>query len=262
MMIYQFYRKEVRIRDYTQVKKLLSDDGIIHTIKETVSTFSEPLMKLYKQADVGVVIDMVKQLIGECIQLQSTWSSRQSKGEIKEINLNNSEISSEDQMIFQEYAEILQKFCKGLYKFFHETSKKDDGLIQSLICWFVEQMEFFQKDPTIKSKPMVDLKSILEANINTNEKRKSLLDELKQLKIFHDERNQRISHEVKMMMNEGLISKNSYEGFFDKYVSNEELEDINFGDSEILQPPLCPTISSLTDPFTKVIESTIEIHPS
>lgn len=257
IMIYQFYRKEIRLRDYTQVKNLLSDNDIIHTIKETVGTFCEPLMKLYKQADVGIVISSIKELLKDWINLQSSSSAntKQTPKVIEEVPIDDY-FTKEEHVLYQQYTEILRRFGKGLYQFFHETAGKDDGLVQSLIIWFVGQMEYFQKsDSATKSKPKIDLKSIFEQHITSPEQEATLLHELDALKVFYKDRNDKISQHVKVMMNDGSLSKNSYDGLFDKYVSNEELEDINFGD-EILIPPPCPMIASLVPSFTAMIGNT------
>jgi len=246
VMIYQLYRKETRVRDYVQVKKLLADDEIIHTIKETVGTFCEPLMKLYKQADVGIVISKVKDLLKDWINLQSSSptssslpSSSSSKNnnatsskkmEIEEIDIdedpkgattnsflkNNQDISHEDNLLYQQYTETLEKFGKGIYQFFHETAQKDDGLVQSLIVWFVGQMDYFQKDSNsdvkfLSKKPVIDLKFILKQHIKTKEQKLFLAQELKQLNAFYEERRTEISKRIKLMLNQGAVSKDSAE---------------------------------------------------
>lgn len=233
LMMYQLLRKETRIRDHDQVKVLLSDAEIVRTIRETFSVFCEPIIRLYKQTDVSLLLSCIRDLFRDILQHQSEVA----KGGFK---------LEPDQKLYEKYVESLEQFMKHIYSFFHDMAKKDEGLVQSLIEWFVSQMKFFQVDD---SKPELDVKSILNDHIKTDEQHQQLAQELKILAHFYEERKRRITKRVDFMMRNGEAFKCEYEGFFDRYASNEELEDINYGEDEIVDPPPCPLIASMSGAF-------------
>ncbi|KAF9912390.1 hypothetical protein EC991_011082 [Linnemannia zychae] len=285
-LLQQLLVTHLRIRDKERMMGLVFQGVTGEIFKELISIFYEPLVKVYKSANVADSLMDVKDFADELIKIveQADASDVGKPGKPSTATL---------------YLDLVKKHLPSFYKFVHSVHKQDDGLFHDLLEWFESILSFMR---TGYAHTRIDYKTEeeLRYSIDLNEFLKTyvgnagssgveqLRQEAESLKRFYLEVKDKKREEVRQMAGLDRASNQSSEtvaaqelelkrtrervskelrGFGLQQEDLDELEMINFEnhaglgaedeDGEGaggLKVPKVPVIDALQGPFVELLQ--------
>ncbi|KAI8601259.1 hypothetical protein EDD21DRAFT_112260 [Dissophora ornata] len=153
---------QLRVRDKELMMELVFQGVTGEIFKELISIFYEPLVAVYKSANVADSLMDVKDFVDELIKIveQADANDDGNSGKTSTATL---------------YLNLVKKHLPSFYKFVHSVHKQDNGLFHDLLEWFESIINFMttgyararidRKDPE-ERRVTVDLDSFVKANVN------------------------------------------------------------------------------------------------
>ncbi|KAF9438593.1 hypothetical protein BGZ76_006645 [Entomortierella beljakovae] len=130
-LIQQLLVTQLRIRDKERIMELVFQGVTGEILKEIISIFYQPLVKVYKAANVADSMMDVKEFIDELIkvveQADVTEDGKSGKPPISTLYLN-----------------LVKKHLPNFYRFVHSVHKQDDGLFHDLLEWIESVLIFLR----------------------------------------------------------------------------------------------------------------------
>jgi hypothetical protein len=255
---YYLILQETRIRDYNQISDFLGDSEVIDMIKELISIFFSPLITLYQQADLSILIHSSFKFLKNVIDIAEN---------INEKGIPNDTETARKASNVELYKKASDEFFAEFYEFLHKLTVADslgDGIFRSLVNWLMTQILFFKKN---SSPNVIDLRQLIEQNLNEKEK-VTLMEELNKLeKYFKKRKEERRKKIAEMLKNSQWDPNNEKSSLLKDYVSDDDIEDVNFGDQfeeaeerENNIPPEVVVIPKLVNPFKALATTKILVN--
>ncbi|KAF9906801.1 hypothetical protein BX616_000620 [Lobosporangium transversale] len=126
----------LRIRDKERLMSLVFQGVTGEILKEAIAIFYEPLVKVYKAANVADSLMDVKNFADELIKTV----------EQAELNDNNNQKSGSaaGPTAATLYLNLVRKHLPTFYKFVHAVHKQDDGIFHDLLGWIESVITFMR----------------------------------------------------------------------------------------------------------------------
>ncbi|KAF9153374.1 hypothetical protein BG015_003539 [Linnemannia schmuckeri] len=283
-LLQQLLVTHLRIRDKERMMGLVFQGVTGEIFKELISIFYEPLVKVYKSANVADSLMDVKDFADELVK-------------IVEQADDNDDGNGGNPSTATLYLNLVKKHLPSFYKFVHAVHKQDDGLFHDLLEWFESILSFMRTGyahtrtnykTAEELRFSIDLDRFLKAHVGASGNIEQLRQEAESLKRFYLEVKDKKREEVRQMAgldrasmgqsDEAAIAlalKNDRErvskelrGFGLQEEDVDELEMINFenhagldddGDDELegvaaLKVPKVPVIDTLREPFVELLQ--------
>lgn len=286
-LLQQLLVTHLRIRDKERMMGLVFQGVTGEIFKELISIFYEPLVKVYKSANVADSLMDVKDFADELIKIveQADANDDGKDGKPSTATL---------------YLNLVKKHLPSFYKFVHSVHKQDDGLFHDLLGWFESILSFMRTGyahtridykTEEELRYSIDLNAFLKTHVAASGNVEQLRQEAESLKLFYLEVKDKKREEVRQMAgldrasagsqsDEAAIAlalKNDRErvskelrGFGLQQEDLDELEMINFenhaslggdGDGDdwlegvaSLKVPKVPVIDALREPFVELLQ--------
>ncbi|KAG0240798.1 hypothetical protein BGW41_006656 [Actinomortierella wolfii] len=125
----------LRIRDKERMINLVFQGVTAEILKELITIFYQPLVKVYKSANVADSLFDVKDFADELIKI------------VEEADANNEGIpgvGNDRPTTASLYLNLVRKHLPSFYKFVHSVHKQDDGLFHDLLEWIESIINFMR----------------------------------------------------------------------------------------------------------------------
>ncbi|KAG0328116.1 hypothetical protein BG000_000640 [Podila horticola] len=263
----------LRIREKERLMGLVFQGVTGEILKEVIAIFYQPLVKVYKSANVADSLFDVKDFADELIKIVE-------QAEVTDAGKNGVGRPSTATL----YLNLVRKHLPSFYKFVHQVHKQDDGIFHDLLEW-IESIITFMRTGFARGRidykteeelrATVDLDAFVKANVDASQW-DQLQAEAEELRVYFSEVKDRKKEQVRQMAGLDRASRsasgaNMEESEMDR-VANElrgvglqqedvdELEMINYDglkdeDEDIvdgeqgLRVPKVPLIDTLRVPF-------------
>ncbi|KAG0067728.1 hypothetical protein BGZ92_005070 [Podila epicladia] len=124
----------LRIRDKERMMGLVFQGVTGEIFKEIISIFYQPLVQVYKSANVADSLMDVKDFADELIKI------------IEQADANDDAAANGRPTTATLYLNLVRKHLPSFYKFVHSVHKQDDGLFHDLLEWFESILTFMRTD--------------------------------------------------------------------------------------------------------------------
>ncbi|KAF9102891.1 hypothetical protein BGX29_004034 [Mortierella sp. GBA35] len=274
----------LRIREKERLMELVFQGVTGEILKEIISIFYQPLVKVYKSANVADSLMDVKYFFDELIKI------------VEQSENDNDQNGTDGRPTTATlYLNLVRKHLPSFYKFVHSVHKQDDGIFHDLLEWIESIITFMRTGfghPRIDYKTGeelrvgIDLDTFVKNNVDAAQW-EQVQREAEELRVYFAEVKDRKREEVRQMAGLDRASANasrSSNGGVDADDSDhqervvkelkglgmqqedvDELEMINWEDSKDdtdggefgLKVPKVPTIDTLRGPFVHLMNDAL-----
>ncbi|KAG0209700.1 hypothetical protein BGX33_005371 [Mortierella sp. NVP41] len=274
----------LRIREKERLMELVFQGVTGEILKEIISIFYQPLVKVYKSANVADSLMDVKYFFDELIKI------------VEQSENDNDQNGTDGRPTTATlYLNLVRKHLPSFYKFVHSVHKQDDGIFHDLLEWIESIITFMRTGfghPRVDYKTGeelrvgIDLDTFVKNNVDAAQW-EQVQREAEELRVYFAEVKDRKREEVRQMAGLDRASANasrSSNGGVDADDSDhqervvkelkglgmqqedvDELEMINWEDSKDdtdggefgLKVPKVPTIDTLRGPFVHLMNDAL-----
>jgi len=206
-----------RQRDKQMMLELIEEPTTLQLFRDLFTIFYEPLVRVYKSANVynsvtdfAVFIDDMIQVVDKC---------------------REQDASADPNQTVQAFIDLCQRHEANFYKFVHEVHLHDNGLFTQLMGWIEGILEFLRHGP---ANGNLDMNALFEGGMASGMDKTKAIEEINALiawqearKRWHtDKTRQKLAaegHAGSGMMPSGFKSS-------DFGLDDEDLEDMNYDD--------------------------------
>ncbi|KAJ8114405.1 hypothetical protein ONZ43_g4911 [Nemania bipapillata] len=183
----QLMKLQMRQRDKTMMLNLIEEPVTLQLFRDLFTIFYEPLVRVYKSANVynsitdfAVFLDDMIQVVEKC---------------------REQDASADPNQTVQAFIDLCQRHEHNFYKFVHEVHTHDNGLFTQLMGWIEGILEFLRNGP---AGGAVDINALFEGAVSSGQLDKSkAIEEINQLiawqearkKWHHDKTRQKMAAE-------------------------------------------------------------------
>ncbi|ODA82947.1 hypothetical protein RJ55_01456 [Drechmeria coniospora] len=123
-----------RQRDKTMMLHLIEEPVTLQLFRDLFTIFYEPLVRVYKSANVYSSVTDFAEFIDDMIQVVDKCREQ--------------DASADPNQTVQAFIDLCQRHEHNFYKFVHEVHTHDNGLFTQLMGWLEGILEFLRKGPT------------------------------------------------------------------------------------------------------------------
>lgn len=129
----QLLKLMTRQRDKDMMAKMIEEPTTLQLFRDLFTIFYEPLIRVYKSANVYNSITDFAQFAEDAIKTVET-AQRQ-------------DVSADPNQTVQSFIDLCARHEHNLYKFIHEVHIHDNGLFTALMGWIEDILDFLRKGP-------------------------------------------------------------------------------------------------------------------
>ncbi|XXG94599.1 hypothetical protein Hte_000856 [Hypoxylon texense] len=217
----QLMKLQTRQRDKAMMLSLIEEPVTLQLLRDLFTIFYEPLVRVYKSANVynsitdfAVFIDDMIQVVEKC---------------------REQDASADPNQTVQAFIDLCQRHEHNFYKFVHEVHTHDNGLFTQLMGWIEGILEFLRHGP---AGGALDINALFEGGVLSGglDKEKAIA-EINQLiawqearkKWHHDKTRQKMAAEGSASIDSGVPGMSSFHAS-DFGLNDMDLEDMNYDD--------------------------------
>jgi hypothetical protein len=146
----QLLKLYTRQRDKSMMLHLIEEPVTLQLFRDLFTIFYEPLVRVYKSANVyssvtdfAVFIDDMIQVVEKC---------------------REQDASADPNQTVQAFIDLCQRHEHNFYKFVHEVHTHDNGLFTQLMGWIEGILEFLRKGP---KNGAIDINALFEGGVSS-----------------------------------------------------------------------------------------------
>ncbi|KKA30658.1 hypothetical protein TD95_002667 [Thielaviopsis punctulata] len=124
----------IRQRDKSMMLNLIEEPVTLQLFRDLFTIFYEPLVRVYKAANVYNSVTDFAHFIDDMIQVVEKCQEQ--------------DVSADPNQTVQAFIDLCQRHEHNFYKFVHEVHIHDNGLFTQLMGWVEGILEFLRKGPT------------------------------------------------------------------------------------------------------------------
>ncbi|KFH69783.1 hypothetical protein MVEG_04589 [Podila verticillata NRRL 6337] len=259
----------LRIREKERMMGLVFQGVTGEIFKELISIFYQPLVKVYKSANVADSLMDVKDFADELIKI------------VEQAETNDEGGANGRPTTATLYLNLVRKHLPSFYKFVHSVHKQDDGLFHDLLEWIESILTFMRTGyarPPIdyatgeEKRVAIDLEGLIRQNVD-KEHWPQIRDEAEALRVYFSEVKDKKREQVRQMagLDRATISSEraaqELRGLGMHQEDVDELEIINFeatsgqpddeDDEKGGKAPKVPVIDTLKVPFVQLMDKAV-----
>ncbi|PHH60404.1 hypothetical protein CDD81_1682 [Ophiocordyceps australis] len=147
----QLLKLYTRQRDKAMMLQLIEEPVTLQLLRDLFTIFYEPLVRVYKSANVynsitdfAVFIDDMIQVVEKC---------------------REQDASADPNQTVQAFIDLCQRHEQNFYKFVHEVHTHDNGLFTQLMEWIEGILEFLRKGP---KNGTLNVNALFEGGVSSN----------------------------------------------------------------------------------------------
>ncbi|KND94877.1 PX domain-containing protein [Tolypocladium ophioglossoides CBS 100239] len=209
-----------RQRDKAMMLHLIEEPVTLQLFRDLFTIFYEPLVRVYKSANVyssvtdfAVFIDDMIQVVDKC---------------------REQDASADPNQTVQAFIDLCQRHEHNFYKFVHEVHTHDNGLFTQLMGWIEGILEFLRKGPT---NGTLNVNALFEGGVSGGMLKKDVaIEEINSLiawqearkKWHNDKTRQKMAAEGQPGGNIGAIGMNFSSSDFG--LDGQDLQDMEYDD--------------------------------
>ncbi|KAJ8127512.1 hypothetical protein O1611_g6124 [Lasiodiplodia mahajangana] len=183
----QLMKLQMRQRDKAMMLNLIEEPVTLQLFRDLFTIFYEPLVRVYKSANVynsitdfAVFLDDMIQVVEKC---------------------REQDASADPNQTVQAFIDLCQRHENNFYKFIHEVHTHDNGLFTQLMGWIEGILEFLRHGP---AGGAIDINALFEGAVSSGQLDKTkAIEEINQLiawqearkKWHHDKTRQKMAAE-------------------------------------------------------------------
>ncbi|KAJ5639250.1 uncharacterized protein N7484_007112 [Penicillium longicatenatum] len=168
----QLLKLYTRQRDKAMMLSIVEEPTTLQLFRDLFTIFYEPLVRVYKSANVYSSITDFAQFADDAIAVIES-AQRQ-------------DASADPNQTVQSFIDLCARHQDNFYKFVHEVHQHDNGLFQSLMSWIEEILDFLRKGPT---GGKLDMNAMFQGAAGVGQVDKDIaLDEINALIKWHEDR--------------------------------------------------------------------------
>lgn len=168
----QLLKLYTRQRDKAQMLSIVEEPTTLQLFRDLFTIFYEPLVRVYKSANVYSSITDFAQFADDAIAVIES-AQRQ-------------DASADPNQTVQSFIDLCARHQDNFYKFIHEVHQHDNGLFQSLMSWIEEILDFLRKGP---KGGKLDMNAMFQGAVGVGQVDKDLaLQEINSLIKWHEDR--------------------------------------------------------------------------
>ncbi|KAI1333410.1 succinate flavoprotein subunit [Xylariaceae sp. FL0255] len=216
----QLMKLQMRQRDKEMMLHLIEEPVTLQLFRDLFTIFYEPLVRVYKSAniyssitDFAVFIDDMIQVVEKC---------------------REEDASADPNQTVQAFIDLCQRHQHNFYKFIHEVHTHDNGLFTQLMMWVEGILEFLKKGP---AGGAVDMNALFEGAVSSGQLEKGkAIEEINQLIAWQEARKKWHQDKTQQKMAaEGSAGDSTLPGMNSLHASDFGLNDadlleLNYGD--------------------------------
>ncbi|KKF93714.1 PX domain-containing protein.12 [Ceratocystis platani] len=123
-----------RQRDKSMMLRLIEEPVTLQLFRDLFTIFYEPLVRVYKAANVYNSVTDFAHFIDDMIQVVEKCQEQ--------------DVSADPNQTVQAFIDLCQRHESNFYKFVHEVHVHDNGLFTQLMGWIEGILDFLRKGPT------------------------------------------------------------------------------------------------------------------
>ncbi|KAJ3579902.1 hypothetical protein NPX13_g664 [Xylaria arbuscula] len=214
----QLMKLQMRQRDKAMMLNLIEEPVTLQLFRDLFTIFYEPLVRVYKSANVynsitdfAVFLDDMIQVVEKC---------------------REQDASADPNQTVQAFIDLCQRHEHNFYKFIHEVHTHDNGLFTQLMGWIEGILEFLRNGP---AGGAVDINALFEGAVaNSQIDKAKAIDEINQLIAWQEARKKWHHDKTRQKMAaEGSVSETGLPGMgtisaSDFGLDTMDLEDLNY----------------------------------
>ncbi|GAP83477.1 putative PX domain-containing protein [Rosellinia necatrix] len=183
----QLMKLQMRQRDKAMMLSLIEEPVTLQLFRDLFTIFYEPLVRVYKSANVYNSITDFAVFLDDMIQVVERCREQ--------------DASADPNQTVQAFIDLCQRHEHNFYKFVHEVHTHDNGLFTQLMGWIEGILEFLRNGPTGGA---VDMNALFEGAVSSGQLDKTkAIDEINKLiawqearkKWHHDKTRQKMAAE-------------------------------------------------------------------
>ncbi|KAJ6028016.1 hypothetical protein N7540_003592 [Penicillium herquei] len=168
----QLLKLYTRQRDKSMMLGIVEEPTTLQLFRDLFTIFYEPLVRVYKSANVYSSITDFAQFADDAISVIES-AQRQ-------------DASADPNQTVQSFIDLCARHQDNFYKFIHEVHLHDNGLFQSLMTWIEEILDFLRKGP---KGGKLDMNAMFQGAVGVGQVDKDIaLAEINSLIKWHEDR--------------------------------------------------------------------------
>ncbi|KAI1466795.1 succinate flavoprotein subunit [Daldinia caldariorum] len=217
----QLMKLQTRQRDKAMMLSLIEEPVTLQLFRDLFTIFYEPLVRVYKSANVYDSITDFALFIGDMIQVVEKCREQ--------------DASADPNQTVQAFIDLCQRHEHNFYKFIHEVHTHDNGLFTQLMGWIEDILEFLRKGP---AGGALDINALFEGAVASgNLDKEKAIAEINQLiawqearkKWHQDKTRQKMAAEGSAGMDGSMPGIGSFNAS-DFGLNEADLEDMSYDD--------------------------------
>ncbi|KAI1118946.1 hypothetical protein F5Y14DRAFT_438412 [Nemania sp. NC0429] len=214
----QLMKLQMRQRDKTMMLNLIEEPVTLQLFRDLFTIFYEPLVRVYKSANVYNSITDFAVFLDDMIQVVERCREQ--------------DASADPNQTVQAFIDLCQRHEHNFYKFVHEVHTHDNGLFTQLMGWIEGILEFLRNGP---AGGAVDINALFEGAVASGQLDKAkAIEEINQLIAWQEARKKWHHDKTRQKMAaEGSASDVGLPGLGNLHASDfgldsMDLEDLNY----------------------------------
>jgi Domain of unknown function in PX-proteins (DUF3818)/PX-associated/PX domain len=209
----QLLKLMTRQRDKAMMAQMIEEPTTLRLFRDLFTIFYEPLVRVYKSANVYNSITDFAMFADDAIKTIET-AQRQ-------------DVSADPNQTVQSFIDLCAKHEHNFYKFVHEVHLHDNGLFGALLGWIEGILDFLRKGP---KGGKLDMNAIFQGALDMNQVDKDIcISEINELIKWQEARKQWHSDKTRQKMAaEGTTSSDGMPGMNAFKSSDFGLHEVSF----------------------------------
>jgi hypothetical protein len=236
----QLLKLYTRQRDKAMMLSMIEEPVTLQLLRDLFTIFYEPLVRVYKSANVYNSVTDFAVFIDDMIQVISTHLSIYNRTNRKSQVVDKcreQDVSADPNQTVQAFIDLCQRHEHNFYKFVHEVHTHDNGLFGQLMGWIEGILEFLRQGPKAGK---LDINALVAGAVSVNQLDKDLaISEINQLISWQEARKKWHQDKTrqKMAAEGGGVNVETVPGGIafkssDFGLDQMDLQDINYEESE------------------------------
>lgn len=167
-LVKQYFKLQLKKLDHIMLIELWEEPQMVDLIKEMMSVFFEPLISLFKKAEIHKYVPIIKDYLDDVIKLVEYYQHDYAK--FSQTN------------VVATFMELQNKYAPYAYQFLHNLylndlgSKNSDQVFDSMANWVDSFMNVINFAKEHKSKIRLDMNDLLNSTIEQGYDREKIVD--------------------------------------------------------------------------------------
>jgi len=140
----QLLKLEIKARDSMQILRMVEEPTTLQLCKDLFTIFYEPLVRVYKSANVYNSITDFARFADDTIAVVE--------------KCRRQDVAADPNQTVQAFIDLCERHEDDLFKFIHEVYLHDGGLFVQLMEWIEDCLNFLRKGP--RSKVKLDMNAL------------------------------------------------------------------------------------------------------